>query len=199
MAYDETLAVRIREIIGGIDGEVTERKMFGGLALMLNGHMFTGVVGDELMLRLGDAGAEAALRREHVREIDFTGRPMKAMVFVESAGLHGDALGEWVTSAVAFAQSLPPKSRLTGRRSYAAGCRTKARPVCRDGRPRGLISSSRRRSGPVLKNMIEFHSACHGETRFTGRVTSDCSTRMNDMCAVARTSHRETSSAESAI
>ena len=75
MAYDETLAARIREIIGGIDGEVTERKMFGGLAFMLNGHMFTGVVGDELMLRLGDAGAEGALRREHVREMDFTGRP----------------------------------------------------------------------------------------------------------------------------
>jgi hypothetical protein len=111
MAYDETLAGRIREVIGDIDGEVTERKMFGGLAFMLNGHMFTGVVGDELMLRLGDAGAGQALRREHVREMDFTGRPMKAMVFVEPAGLEGDALGEWVTSAAAFAKSLPPKSR----------------------------------------------------------------------------------------
>ena len=111
MAYDETLAARIREVIGGIDGEVTERKMFGGLAFMLNGHMFTGVVGDELMLRLGDAGAETALRREHVWEMAFTGRPMKAMVFVTPAGLDGDALGEWVTSAAAFAQPLPPKSR----------------------------------------------------------------------------------------
>jgi TfoX/Sxy family transcriptional regulator of competence genes len=111
MAYTETLAARIREVIRGIDGEVTERKMFGGLAFMLNGHMFTGVVGDELMLRLGAAGAEAALQREHVREMDFTGRPMKAMVFVEPAGLEGDALGEWVASAAAFAQTLPPKSR----------------------------------------------------------------------------------------
>jgi TfoX/Sxy family transcriptional regulator of competence genes len=111
MAYDETLAVRIREIMGAIDGEVTERKMFGGLAFMLNGHMFTGIVGDELMLRLGYAGAEVALRREHVREMDFTGRPMKEMVFVEPAGLHGNELNEWVTSAAAFAQSLPPKSR----------------------------------------------------------------------------------------
>jgi TfoX N-terminal domain len=111
MAYDEALAARIRGVIGDIDGEVTERKMFGGLAFMLNGHMFAGVVGDELMLRLGNAGAEAALRREYVREMDFTGRPMKAMVFVEPVGLDGDALGEWVTSAAAFAQSLPPKSR----------------------------------------------------------------------------------------
>ena len=95
MAYDETLAARIREVTGEIDGEVTERKMFGGLAFMLNGHMFTGVVGDELMLRLGEAGAEAALHREHVREMDFTGRPAKAMVFVEPAGLEGDALAGW--------------------------------------------------------------------------------------------------------
>jgi len=107
VAYDETLAARIREVIGDMDGEVTERKMFGGLAFMLNGHMFTGVVGDELMLRLGDAGAEAALCREHVREMDFTGRPMKAMVFVEPVGLDGDSLGEWVTSAAAFAHSHP--------------------------------------------------------------------------------------------
>lgn len=111
MAYDEALAARVREIIGGIDGEVTERKMFGGLAFMLNGHMFTGIVGNELMLRLGDAGADVALRREHVREMDFTGRPMKAIVFVGPAGLDGAALGEWVTSAAAFANSLPPKTR----------------------------------------------------------------------------------------
>jgi hypothetical protein len=112
VAYDEILAARIREVAGDIHGEVTERKMFGGLAFMLNGNMFAGVVGDELMLRLGDAGAQAALRREHVREMDFTGRPMKAMVFVGSAGLEGSALGEWVTSAATFAQSLPPKRRI---------------------------------------------------------------------------------------
>jgi hypothetical protein len=109
LAYDETLAGRLREIAAGIDGEITERKMFGGLAFMLNGHMFTGIVGDELMLRLGEAGAEAALRREHVREMDFTGRPMKAMVFIEPAGLEARALNDWVTSAAAFVLALPPK------------------------------------------------------------------------------------------
>ena len=109
MAYDQALAERLREIIGGIDAEITERKMFGGLAFMLNGHMFTGIVGGELMLRLGEAGAEAALRREHVRQMDFTGRPMKAMVFVEPVGLDGHALAQWVTSAAAFVRTLPPK------------------------------------------------------------------------------------------
>src|SRR5215471_7171010 len=102
VTYDESLARRVRDVLAGIDGEITERKMFGGLAFMLNGHMFTGIVGDELMLRLGEAGAEAALRRDHVREMDFTGRPMKAMVFIEPAGLEGPALDEWVTSAAAF-------------------------------------------------------------------------------------------------
>ena len=109
MAYNEILAERVREIIARIDAEITERKMFGGLAFLLNGHMFTGIVGDELMLRLGEAGAEAALRREHVREMDFTGRPMKAMVFIEPAGLDGGALAEWVTSAATFAATLAPK------------------------------------------------------------------------------------------
>jgi TfoX/Sxy family transcriptional regulator of competence genes len=108
MAYDEHLGDRVRAALPG-DAEVTERKMFGGLAFMLNGHMFTGIVGDELMLRLGPAGAEAALRHEHVREMDFTGRPMKAMVFIEPEGLAGNALPDWVTSAADFALTLPPK------------------------------------------------------------------------------------------
>ena len=111
MAYDEALAGRVRAVVADIDAEVTERKMFGGLAFMLNGHMFTGVVGGELMLRLGEAGAAAALRREHVREMDFTGRPMKAMVFVGPAGLRGRALDEWVTTAADFARTLAPKPR----------------------------------------------------------------------------------------
>jgi hypothetical protein len=109
VAYDETLAERVREIAAGIDADITERKMFGGLAFMLNGHMFTGIVGNELMLRLGEAEAQAALRRAHVREMDFTGRPMKAMVFIAPAGLEGPALNEWVMSAAAFALTLPPK------------------------------------------------------------------------------------------
>ena len=109
MAYDETLAARIRDVIDDISGEVTERKMFGGLAFMLNGHMFTGVVGDELMLRLGDVGAEAALHREHVREMDFTGRPMKAMVFVERPA--------WTGTRSANGSPAPPPSRSHFRRN----------------------------------------------------------------------------------
>jgi hypothetical protein len=91
MAYDEDLADRVREALPG-DADVTEHKMFGGLAFLLNGHMFAGIVGNELMVRLGHEAAQRALERDHVREMDFTGRPMKNMIFVQPAGLHGPAL-----------------------------------------------------------------------------------------------------------
>ena len=83
--------------------------MFGGLAFMLSGHMFCGVVGDTLMLRLGPEDASRALGQPHVRPMDFTGRPMKGMIFVDSAGLHGDALRQWVGGAAGYARGLPPK------------------------------------------------------------------------------------------
>jgi hypothetical protein len=84
--------------------------MFGGLAFMLRGHMCCGIVGDDLMLRLGDAGAEKALQKPHVRPMDFTGRPMRSMVYVAGAGLRGRALRVWVERAAEHARSLPPKA-----------------------------------------------------------------------------------------
>ena len=88
-----------------------ERQMFGGLAFMLGGYMFCGVVKDTLMVRLGPEGARHALREPHVRPMDFTGRPMKSMVFVEPGGLAGAALRRWVDAAAEFARGLPPKLR----------------------------------------------------------------------------------------
>jgi TfoX/Sxy family transcriptional regulator of competence genes len=108
MAYDEDLADRVRDVVPA-GGEVTERKMFGGLAFLLDGHMFAGVVGSELMIRIGADAAQRALARDHVREMDFTGKPMKNMVFVQPAGLHGPALGQWVTAAADYARTLAPK------------------------------------------------------------------------------------------
>ena len=108
MAYDEDLADRVRAALP--DGEeVTERRMFGGLAFMLGGHMFCGVVKDTLMVRLGPEAAEQALGQPHVRPMDFTGRPMKGMVFVDPAGLHGDALRQWVDAAAGYARGLPAR------------------------------------------------------------------------------------------
>jgi len=109
VAYDEQLADRVREVLPD-PALVSERKMFGGLAFILGGHMFCGVVKDELMLRLGPEGAERALNRPHVRPMDFTGRPMKGMVFVDRDGLKGAALRRWVNAGAAFARQRPPKS-----------------------------------------------------------------------------------------
>jgi TfoX/Sxy family transcriptional regulator of competence genes len=108
VAYDENLADRVRAVLPP-GAAVTERQMFGGLAFMLSGHMFCGVVKDSLMLRLGPEAAARALDQPYVRPMDFTGRPMKGMVFVDPAGLHGDALGQWVGSAADYARCLPPK------------------------------------------------------------------------------------------
>ena len=117
MAYDEDLADRARDVMP-TGAEVTERKMFGGLAFLLEGHMFAGIVGSELMVRIGYEAAERALELDHVREMDFTGKPMKNMIFVQPAGLHGPELERWVTAAEEHARTLPPKQpRHRGRRA----------------------------------------------------------------------------------
>jgi TfoX/Sxy family transcriptional regulator of competence genes len=109
MAYDETLADRVRELLAP-RSELTERKMFGGIAFMVGGNMAVGVVGEDLMVRLDPADAEKALAEPHVRPMDFTGRPMKGMVFVDSAGTSGEEdLAAWVDSGADFAASLPAK------------------------------------------------------------------------------------------
>ncbi len=109
MAYDEGLAQRIRELLEERD-DVREKKMFGGLAFLLSGNMCCGVVGDELMVRVGPDAYPRALERPHAREMDFTGRPMRGMVYVGVGGVAEDAdLRGWVESGTAFASSLPPK------------------------------------------------------------------------------------------
>jgi TfoX/Sxy family transcriptional regulator of competence genes len=109
MAYDEHLADRVRAALD-TSADVSERKMFGGLAFMVAGHMACGVVGDDLMLRLGEDGADAALDEPHTRPMDFTGKRMKSMVYVAPAGTATDAaLLAWVKRATSHARTLPPK------------------------------------------------------------------------------------------
>lgn len=111
MAFDEELAERVREVLGPHRG-LAERKMFGGLAFMLNGNMCCGIVGDELMVRVGAEAHGEALRRPHARRMDFTGRPMKGMVFVAPNGLRARrSLDAWVRRGVEYALSLPPKTK----------------------------------------------------------------------------------------
>lgn len=111
MAYDETLADRVRSALGPHMG-LTERKMFGGLAFMLDGNMCVGIVGDELMVRVGPDGYDTALGQPHARLMDFTGRPMRGIVYVGEKGVTSDdALTAWVQRGVGFAASLPAKAR----------------------------------------------------------------------------------------
>ena len=127
---------------------VTERQMFGGLAFMLGGHMFCGVVKDTLMVRLGPDGADRALDQPHVRPMDFTGRPMKGMVFVEPGGLHGAALRHWVDAAARIrpqpaaqaGRTRRPEAPVTSRgQPRAVGANTAGRLAARP----GLIASAR--------------------------------------------------------
>ena len=85
MAYDETLADRIRTALHGRD-DVEERKMFGGITFMVAGRMACGVIHDDLMVKVGTEGHADALAEPHTRPMDFTGRPMRGMVYVDPVG-----------------------------------------------------------------------------------------------------------------
>jgi TfoX/Sxy family transcriptional regulator of competence genes len=109
VAYDEALAARVRDLLAPRE-ELSEREMFGGIAFMLSGNMAVGVIGDDLMVRLGKDDAERALAEAHVRPMDFTGKPMKTTVYVDPNGTAGDAeLASWVDAGADFAALLPPK------------------------------------------------------------------------------------------
>jgi TfoX/Sxy family transcriptional regulator of competence genes len=109
MAYDDALGGRVRDALVGAPG-LSEKKMFGGLCFLINGHMCAGIVGSTLMVRIGPDGYAEALTQPHVRPMDFTGRPMTGMVFVDPPALATQAgLAAWVTRGADFAASLPPK------------------------------------------------------------------------------------------
>ena len=109
MPYDERLAERVSQMLSAHSG-VTARKMFGGLAFMLNGNMSVGIHQDRLMVRVGPEGYEDALERPHCKPMDITGHPMKGWVMVDSEGVAADAdLASWVHLGVRFASNLPAK------------------------------------------------------------------------------------------
>ena len=111
MPYDEKLAERVRRALRG-RGELDEKQMFGGLAFMVDGHMCCGVIGQDLMVRVGPERYRAALKRKHVRPMDFTGKPMQGMVYVAPAGVAtDDALRSWVDRAVSVATAVAPRKR----------------------------------------------------------------------------------------
>jgi hypothetical protein len=109
MAYNEVLADRVRAILVE-QPTVDEKKMFGGPAFMLHGNMCCGIIRDDLMVRVGPEQYADALAQPHVRELDFTGRPMRGMVVVAATGLNSTAdLEAWVRRGITFVSGLPAK------------------------------------------------------------------------------------------
>ncbi|HEX9847461.1 MAG TPA: TfoX/Sxy family protein [Acidimicrobiia bacterium] len=109
MAYDETLAVRIRDHLGD-DPAIVEKKMFGGVAFMYQGNMAVGTHKDGLMVRVDPDEHESALGEAGVREFDMTGRSMKGWVVVDAEAIADDpSLASWIERGVDYAGSLPPK------------------------------------------------------------------------------------------
>jgi TfoX/Sxy family transcriptional regulator of competence genes len=128
MSYDETLAARIRILLAERD-DVVEKKMFGGLCFMVGGAMCCGLTKSDFMVRVGAAHYEDALAQPHARPMDFTGRPLKGMVYVAREGLRTEAaLARWVRRGVEFvserahaqrAARTPPAERGSRRRRPA--------------------------------------------------------------------------------
>lgn len=125
MAFDEALAERIRKVLGP-RLELSEKKMFGGLAFLADGKMFCGLAKGELMLRVGPERYEEALTEPHVRPMDFTGRPLQGYVYISPAGLKTEkALRRWVEQALTFVGTVERAPKRRAKRGAAA--RTPAR------------------------------------------------------------------------
>lgn len=109
MVYDEDLATRISGIFS-VKQDFKAKKMFGGLCYMSNGHMVVGIVGDELMVHVGKVKWESALSRPHAREMDFTSKSMKGMIYIAKPGFENSKdLESWIDLALSFTNSLEPK------------------------------------------------------------------------------------------
>jgi TfoX/Sxy family transcriptional regulator of competence genes len=111
MAYDETLAARIRQALARRKN-VEEKKMFGGVGFLLNGNMLVGVWKHSLIVRFGPDSYDHTLLEPHVKEFDITGRPMKGWVLVEPEGIKGDdQLAGWIQRALKLVKGLPAKEK----------------------------------------------------------------------------------------
>lgn len=111
MTYEEKLAAQIAEVLKG-KREVSQKKMFGGLCFLLNGNMLCGIAKGKLVARVGPDHYEKALRLKNTAPMDFTGKPLKGMVYVLPEGTKSKtSVKRWVEKSVAFVQTLPKKNK----------------------------------------------------------------------------------------
>jgi hypothetical protein len=110
MAYDEDLANRIRELLGSERG-VEEKRMFGGLAFLINGNMSVAASGQGgLLVRVPPDDTDKLLERAHVSAMVMAGREARGWLRVDTEGVKTRRqLQSWVTRGVGYASSLPPK------------------------------------------------------------------------------------------
>jgi hypothetical protein len=109
MPFDERLAKRVRRLLRG-EHSLKEKKVFGGLAFMVNDHICCGIVGEDLVVRTGPDSYHGALSQPHARPMDFTGRPLRGFVYVGPRGYHSTSmLRSWIQQGLRFVQSLSPK------------------------------------------------------------------------------------------
>ncbi len=106
---DSDLVARVRALLAGPD--LSERKMFGGVCFMLNGHMVAGTLRGELLVRVGKEGNDAALARPHTHQMEM-GRPAPGYVMIAAEGTRADRdLKEWLDIARAHVAMLPAKKK----------------------------------------------------------------------------------------
>jgi TfoX/Sxy family transcriptional regulator of competence genes len=110
VAYDEDLANRIRELIAD-EADLTERKMFGGLAFLIGGNMSVAASGQGgLMVRVDPEQTDALLTKPHAETFEMRGRPMQGWLRVDAEGVQTKRqLAPWVERGVDYARSLPAK------------------------------------------------------------------------------------------
>ncbi len=110
MSYDEELADRIREELAD-EPDLVERKMFGGVAFLLGGHM-TVVASSEggMMARVGVEVADDLIEETDAEQVVMKDRPMSGWLRIPTASLDGSELQTWIDRAVAFTSQLPPKT-----------------------------------------------------------------------------------------
>lgn len=109
MAFDPALAQRVRAVLDG-RFSITERKMFGGIAFLVDDKMFIGIRDSSLMARVGPERYQDALAMPDVRVMDFTGRPMKGYVYLDPPAIAQERdLKAWVLWCAQYVSGLPMK------------------------------------------------------------------------------------------
>ncbi|HKC29897.1 MAG TPA: TfoX/Sxy family protein [Jatrophihabitans sp.] len=112
MAYDEDLADRVRQCVGSQPG-LTEKRMFGGLAFLINGNMAVSASGQGgLLLRVDPQQTASLVRAPDVGRFQMRGREMDGWLRVDASAVQtDDSLREWVAHGVEYARALPPKKK----------------------------------------------------------------------------------------